>query len=149
MTGGEALINQWHDRIINGQANSTLTAKATASTPAIPREGIPATEGDSAKFWNAVRGLIDVNTQVRLWPQCWLCFVICLARACFCAYLPSHGSCYMQKLIIALVACRWGTSQKASASLAKTPWTGMDRFWEIVRDAVMKVPWMPLLDTWT
>ncbi|CAL8472023.1 g11565 [Coccomyxa elongata] len=64
MTGGEALINQWHDRIINGQANSTLTAKATASTPAIPREGTPATEGDSAKFWNAVRGLIDVNTQM-------------------------------------------------------------------------------------
>ncbi len=64
MTGGEALINQWHDRIIKGQANSTLTAKAASPAYLTPHTPHPA-EGDSAKFWTAVRGLIDVNTQVK------------------------------------------------------------------------------------
>ncbi|EIE23622.1 hypothetical protein COCSUDRAFT_63149 [Coccomyxa subellipsoidea C-169] len=63
MTGGEALINQWHDRIIKGQANSTLTAKAASPAYLTPHTPHPA-EGDSAKFWTAVRGLIDVNTQM-------------------------------------------------------------------------------------
>jgi hypothetical protein len=62
MTGGEALINQWHDRIIKGQANSTLTAKA--GSPTYLTHEAPAAEGDGTRFWTAVRGLIDVNTQV-------------------------------------------------------------------------------------
>ncbi len=127
MTGGEALINQWHDRIINGQANSTLTAKATASTPAIPREGGLATEGDGAKFWNAVRGLIDVNTQVQPCPLSRLSFGSLLARAACLSICCTRGPCYQLRLIVALLACRWGTSQRALAILAKTPWTGMDR----------------------
>lgn len=67
MTGGEALINQWHDRIINGQANSTLTAKSP-SLPTFPTHSVAhaAAEGDGARFWSAVRGLVDVNTQVAL-----------------------------------------------------------------------------------
>ena len=52
MTGGEAMINQWHDRICNGP-------KCTEGKPSDGK-----TKGDSIRMWNAFRELLDVNAQV-------------------------------------------------------------------------------------
>lgn len=55
MTGGEALINQWHDRILTSNANSTLHAKASKSRAAAEEDH---------SMWTAVRGLLHVQPQV-------------------------------------------------------------------------------------
>lgn len=54
MTGGEAMINQWSQRICKGStgaAGEPSEAKAT---------------GEGLRVWNAFRELVDVNAQVCL-----------------------------------------------------------------------------------
>ena len=52
MTGGEAMINQWTQRICKG-------SKGAAGKPS---ERKPSGEG--TRMWNAFRELVDVNAQV-------------------------------------------------------------------------------------
>ena len=54
MTGGEAMINQWTQRVCKGsQCTTGKPAEGTAP-------------GDGARMWNAFRALVDVNAQVEL-----------------------------------------------------------------------------------
>ena len=52
MSGGEAMINQWTQRICKG---STCTTRNLS-------EGKP--RGEGTRMWNAIRELVDVNAQV-------------------------------------------------------------------------------------
>ena len=52
MTGGEAMINQWTQRICKGSQCATGEAS----------EGKP--QGEGTRMWNAIRELVDVNAQV-------------------------------------------------------------------------------------
>jgi hypothetical protein len=54
MIGGEALVNQWHDRILTSNANSTLHAKASSGANAMEGHGM----------WTAVRELLGGPGQV-------------------------------------------------------------------------------------
>ena len=78
MTGGEALINQWHNRIMHGSGGqgskqgSRLSSSGGGAvlTPAQsldrPRPArLAGTPAESAKFWTAFLELIDVNAQAR------------------------------------------------------------------------------------
>lgn len=53
MTGGEAMINQWHDRICNGPKCANGKASPDDKNG---KEG--------TRMWNAFRELVDVNAQV-------------------------------------------------------------------------------------
>ena len=76
MTGGEALINQWHNRIAGGgpsqggskQGSRLALGGKPTITPAQsldrPRHSRLAAPAESAKFWTAFLELIDVNAQV-------------------------------------------------------------------------------------
>lgn len=77
MTGGEALINQWHKRVLNrgsqgSKQGSRLSLGGHPITPAQsldrPRRSHQPSGGaaESAKFWTAFLELIDVNAQVAL-----------------------------------------------------------------------------------
>jgi hypothetical protein len=76
MTGGEALINQWHNRIMHGsgqggkQGSQLPMGGKAIITPAQSLDRLrPArlagTPAESAKFWTAFLELIDVNAQAR------------------------------------------------------------------------------------
>ena len=73
MTGGEALINHWHDRISHKAA--TGTAAGSPSEASSKQQRRPSKHADSSKFWTALLELVDVNAQV------------CGGS------LPAHGAC--------------------------------------------------------
>ncbi len=54
MTGGEAMINQWTQRVCKG-------SQCTTGKPSEEKAS-----GDGARMWNAFRALVDVNAQVEV-----------------------------------------------------------------------------------
>ena len=63
MTGGEALINHWHDRIKDA-SGGTAAAAGSPHQGGASKQPRSARHADSSKFWTALLELVDVNAQV-------------------------------------------------------------------------------------
>ena len=64
MTGGEALINHWHDRIASKTAAGDSRKAVAAQPNGEDTKKRSMRNSESSKFWSALLELVDVNAQV-------------------------------------------------------------------------------------